>query len=217
MERIHILPSSDVLWHLDSIKIWKMKHHFFALGQFLHVDLWTWVYETQKKEGCLTCSRVSMAEWTQKSIFWKRRKKLLYDLLPISDLTFLYSAVIRATGLTTVVVSKLVEAVPSSRPVAGAVPSSRAGAGAAANSRAVAEGGSLRRLLMSWIKTWKATTRRPWKPIDGNDGASFHVSAGRLWCSRLRRIIFWEHITSVSFGLRKLFPLPIVISNEKPP
>jgi len=62
-------------WHLDSIKIWKMKHHFLALGQFLHVDLWTWVYETQKKEGCLTCSRVSMAEWTQKSIFWKRRKK----------------------------------------------------------------------------------------------------------------------------------------------
>ena len=80
---------------------------------------------------------------------------MLYDLLPISDLTFLYSAVIRATGLTTVVVSKLVEAVPSSRPVAGAVPSSRAGAGAAANSRAVAKGGSLRRLQMSWIKTWK--------------------------------------------------------------
>ena len=86
---------------------------------------------------------------------------MLYDLLPISDLTFLYSAVIRATGLTSVVVSKLVEAVPSSRPVAGAVPSSRAGAGAAANSKAVAEGGSLRRLQMSWIKTWKATTRRP--------------------------------------------------------
>lgn len=69
--------------------------------------------------------------------------------------------VIPATGLTTVVVSKLVEAVASSRPVAGAVASSRAGAGAVVSSRAVAEGGSLRRLQMSWIKTWKAITRRP--------------------------------------------------------
>lgn len=69
--------------------------------------------------------------------------------------------VIPATDLTTGAVSKLAEAVPSSRPVAGAVPSSRAGAGAVVNPRDVAEGGSLRRLLMSWIKTWKATTPRP--------------------------------------------------------
>ena len=66
-------------------------------------------------------------------------------------------------------------------------------------------------------KDLEATSRSPSKPIDRNDGASFHVSAGRLWCSRLCRIIFWEHIASVSFGLRKLFPLPVVISNEKPP
>lgn len=61
------------------------------------------------------------------------------------------------------VVSKLVEAVASSRLVAGAVASSRSVAGAAASSRVVvvAEVGSLRRLLMSWIKTLRAITLRP--------------------------------------------------------
>jgi hypothetical protein len=68
--------------------------------------------------------------------------------------------VIPATGLITVVVSKLVEAVASSRAGGEAVVSSRAGGEAVPSSRDEGEAGSLRRLQMSWIKTWKAITRR---------------------------------------------------------
>jgi hypothetical protein len=56
-----------------------------------------------------------------------------------------------------VVVSRLGQA------EAGVVPSSRPGAGAGVSSKAevVVGGGSLKRLQMSWIKTWKAIMQRP--------------------------------------------------------
>jgi hypothetical protein len=58
---------------------------------------------------------------------------------------------------TTVVVSKLGQAEE------GVVPSSRHGAGDGVSSKAeaVVGGGNLKRLQMSWIKTWKSIMQRP--------------------------------------------------------